>query len=122
MGTRVLPGSAAMRRVRHCPMTVGALRDVQNEHWHRRSSRSARLDHIYQHSHLAYFDLHGIAGLHPNRGSTARADAARGAGDDDVARLERGESGNVVDEPRDAVNHLLGGGVLHDLTVEPRLE
>src|SRR6266480_854492 len=81
-----------------------------------------RLDRIHQHAHPAHFDLYRISGLHPHRRIAARADAARGAGDDDVARLERGESGDVVDEPRDAVDHLFGGGVLHHLAVEPRLE
>src|SRR6267154_2897281 len=32
------------------------------------------------------------------------------------------EGRDVIDEPRDAVNHLLGGGVLHDLAVEAGLQ
>src|SRR5437870_5054212 len=81
-----------------------------------------RLDRVDQYPHLAHFDLHRISRLHPHRRIAARADAARCAGDDDVARLERGEGRDVVDEPREAVDHLLGGSVLHDLAVEPRLE
>src|SRR3954468_14557053 len=67
---------------------------------------------------LVDLDLDLVAGLHPERGIAPRADAAGRAGDQHVARDERGPGRHVFDDLRDPEDHLLGARVLHALAVQ----
>src|SRR5882672_5332145 len=75
-------------------------------------------DRVLEDADLVDLDLDLVAGLHPDRRVAARADAAGRAGDEHVARLQRGPARDVLDDLRDLEDHLLGGGVLHALAVQ----
>ena len=64
----------------------------------------------------------GLAGLEPEGGLAAGADAAGCSGDDDVAGLESGEGGAVFDLGGDIEDHLVEQGVLDDRAVQAGLE
>src|SRR5438874_12152550 len=81
-------------------------------------ARSAVGDRVLEDADLVDLDLDLVAGLHPDRRVAARAGAAGRAGDEHVARLERGPARDVLDDLRDLEDHLLGGGVLHALAVQ----
>src|SRR3954468_19090137 len=76
-------------------------------------------DRILENADLVDLDLDLVAGLHPERGGAPRAHAARRAGDQHVARDERGPGRHVFDDLRDLEDHLLGARVLHALAVQP---
>src|SRR5688572_30774504 len=75
-------------------------------------------DGVLEDADLVDLDLNVVAGLHPDRRGAPRADSARRAGDDHVARHERGPGRDVLDDLRDLEDHLLGGCVLHALAVQ----
>ncbi|KAG1444248.1 hypothetical protein G6F57_017864 [Rhizopus arrhizus] len=65
------------------------------------------------------FHFHSVSTAHETRRVPLDPDTARGAGDDDVAWLQGRERRNIVKQARNAEYHLLGGCLLHDLTIEP---
>src|SRR4051812_13336766 len=81
--------------------------------------RSAVGDGVLQDADLVDLHFHLVAGLHPHRRVAARADAAGRAGNQHVARQERGPGGDILDDLRDLEDHLLGARVLHALAVQP---
>ena len=63
-----------------------------------------------------------VAVLQEQLGLAAIADAARGAGQDQIARLERGELGDHADQRRHVEDQQLGRGLLDLLAVDERAE
>ena len=80
-----------------------ALRDPGDEPAAGRGSGRARRIHLH---------LDGVAGLRDRR-------TGGGAGEDDVARLQRHQLGEVGDETSEREEQVVGGALLHELAVEP---
>jgi hypothetical protein len=57
-------------------------------------------------------DLHGIAGLHPQRRLANEADAFRGAGGNDVAEVERQQHREIGDDGGYVEDQVVGQGAL----------
>src|SRR5215467_9041681 len=79
------------------------------------------VDHrIAQYADLRYPDSHHVAGLEPHRGISVHAGAGRGSGPDQIARLERRKSADVVDQPSEAPSQAVGAVVLPQFPVHAR--
>ena len=79
-------------------------------------------DAVAQQADAVDLHLDDIAGLHPQRRGALGADAARGAGDDDVAGLEPREGRAVFDLSGNIEDHLADGRLLHHLAVQAGLQ
>src|SRR5690606_20405388 len=79
----------------------------------------ASLYRVGQATDVADLHLDDVAGLQEQRRVALEPHATRGAGDDDVARLQRREARDVVDQARDAEDKLGRAGLLHHLAIEP---
>src|SRR5580692_253302 len=79
-------------------------------------------DAVTQKSDPVDLDLDHIASLHPQRRGAAGADAARGARDDHVARLEPCKLRAIFDLARNIEDHLVDGRILHHHAVEAGLQ
>src|SRR3546814_14485403 len=73
-------------------------------------------------SDLLDLDLDQVAVLHADRRVALGADAARRAGGDHIARLQRDEGGHIGDDLADVEGHQLGVRRLHHLAVQPALD
>ena len=71
---------------------------------------------------LVHLDDHHVAVGEQQLGLPSVADPARGAGQDQVARLERGELGDRADQRRHVEDEQLGRGFLGLLAVDERPE
>src|ERR1700709_2787016 len=76
------------------------------------------LDGIGQGAEAIDLDRDLVTVLQQHLGVAEDAHAGRGAGGDQVARLQRDETGDVGDDLGDREDHLAGRGVLHGLAVE----
>src|SRR5712691_8012443 len=83
-------------------------------------ARPSRLVHhpVAQHANLRRLDLDDVAGLEPHRRIAMHAGAGRRPGPDQVARLERRERADVVDQPGEAPGQALGRVLLAQLAVD----
>src|SRR5262249_18536208 len=64
----------------------------------------------------AYLD--GVSRFHPDRRCASSTDTAGGSGGDDITGNQPDHRGYVLDDGRKIEDHLLGGGLLHQFTVE----
>src|SRR3954454_12343161 len=76
------------------------------------------LDGIGQGAEALDLDRDLVTVLQQDLGIAEDADAGRGAGGDQVTRLQRDDAGDVGDDLRDREDHLAGRRVLHRLAVE----
>src|SRR5208337_1384567 len=83
-------------------------------------SSGFRLDRILEHSDRYDRRANQVAGLEKRPG--CRADARRGSGGNDVSGLERDEPRQERDDGGYREDHLRGGGLLLDLTVDRELQ
>src|SRR6202008_1168376 len=79
------------------------------------------LDRIPEHADRRDFDLTDIARFHEDGRLARGTDAARRPHHQNVAGIERHAFGDQADRLRDAKDHVLGVRVLHDLSVQTRL-
>src|SRR5438445_12511060 len=84
----------------------------------RRRGRSFLLARIAQHADAGHLDLDDVAILHPERRRAVGADAAGGAGDDDVTGDELGEGRAIGDQGRDVEHEVRDWCCLYLNTVE----
>src|SRR6185312_15086857 len=75
------------------------------------------LDGIGQGAEALDLDRDLVTVLQQDLGIAEDADAGRGAGGDEVARLQRDDAGVVGDDVGDREDHLARGRVLHGLAV-----
>src|SRR5207244_5435246 len=75
---------------------------------------------VTQHADIFGFDLDDIARLEIARWVKPRAGTGRRPRDDDVARHERGEGRDVVDEIAEAEDQSRGAIILPRFAVDPR--
>src|SRR5437879_6304387 len=75
---------------------------------------------IAQRADLRHLHFHHVAGLEPQRRIAVHARACRRAGPDEIARLERGEGADVVDQPGKAPGETVSGVLLAQLAIDAR--
>src|SRR3984893_3373099 len=78
-------------------------------------------DRIPKHADRRDFDLADVARLHVHGRLARGTDTARRPHDQNVAGIERHAFGDQIDRLRNAKDHILGVCVLHDLSVQARL-
>src|ERR1700736_3612200 len=78
-------------------------------------------DRIPKHADRRDFDLADVARLHVHGRLARGTDTARRPHDQNVAGIERHAFGDQIDRLRNAKDHVLGVRILHDLSVQARL-
>src|SRR5882724_10574415 len=78
-------------------------------------------DRIPEHADRSDFDFADVAGLHEHGRLARGTDSARRPHDQNVTGIERHTFGDQADRLRNAKDHILGVRVLHDTSVQTRL-
>src|SRR5882757_4134579 len=78
-------------------------------------------DRIPEHADRSDFDLADVAGLHEHGRLARGTDSARRPHDQNVPGIERHAFGDQADRLRNAKDHIFGVSILHDLSVQARL-
>src|SRR6266852_4426395 len=85
-------------------------------------ARSGVLDGILERAEPRDLELADIAGAERDLGLAREADAGRGARGDEIARRQRHDIGQVLDDVAEVEDEILGIAVLHERPVDPGLE